>query len=156
MRHSRKINSPRKSPGTHQFVTFHQSPKLHSLSTHRSTLTAQQIAVRRPLILTNELRNISKLLVVGVFLEPVLDFLGVHFFHRLFNCVLIPVSRADLQKKHSFKEKDQPTGDLRTRFPPGSIVPSANPEASKPACSSLHLFPRRSWSIPPAAHSDLT
>ncbi len=41
MRYSRKINSPRKSPGTHQFVTFHQSPKLHRLSTHRSTLTAQ-------------------------------------------------------------------------------------------------------------------
>ncbi len=41
MRYSWKINSPRKSPGTHQFVTFHQSPKLHGLSTHRSTLTAQ-------------------------------------------------------------------------------------------------------------------
>ncbi len=37
------------------------------------------IAVRRPLIFTNKLRNISKLLVLGVFLEPVLDFLGFLF-----------------------------------------------------------------------------
>ncbi len=28
MRYSWKINSPRKSPGTHQFVTFHQSPQI--------------------------------------------------------------------------------------------------------------------------------
>ncbi len=75
------------------------------------------IAVRRPLILTNELRNISKLLVLGVFLEPVLYFLRFHIFHRLFNCVLIPVSRVDLQKKRSLKEEDQPTGNLRTRVP---------------------------------------
>ncbi len=46
MRYSRKINSPRKSSGTHQFVTFHQSPKLHCLSTHRSTLTAQHTLTR--------------------------------------------------------------------------------------------------------------
>ncbi len=75
------------------------------------------IAVRRPLILANELRNISKLLVLGVFLESVLDFLGFHFFYRLYSCVLIPISRIDIQKKRSFKEEDQPTGDLRTRFP---------------------------------------
>ncbi len=37
------------------------------------------IAVRRPLILARELRNISKILVLGVSLEPVLDFLGFHF-----------------------------------------------------------------------------
>ncbi len=111
------------------------------------------IVVRRPLILTNELRNISKLVVLDIFLEPVLDFLGFHFFHRLFNCLLIPLSRVDLQKKHCFKEKDQPTGDLRTRFPLRLYCTSANPEVSNPACSSSYLF---SWAIldyPPAAHS---
>ncbi len=35
--------------------------------------------------LDKRLRNISKLLVLGVFLEPVLDFLGFHFIHGLFN-----------------------------------------------------------------------
>ncbi len=34
------------------------------------------IEARRPLILTVELRNISKLQVLDVFLEPVLDFVG--------------------------------------------------------------------------------
>ncbi len=34
--------------------------------------------------LDKRLRNISKLLVLGVFLEPVLDFLGFHFIHSLF------------------------------------------------------------------------
>ncbi len=36
----------------------------------------------------NELRNISKLLVLGVFLEPVLDILGFTF-HRLLTYLLL-------------------------------------------------------------------
>ncbi len=98
------------------------------------------IAVRRPLMLTNELQNISKLLVLDVFLEPVLDFLRFHCFHCPFNCVLTPVSRIFLQKKHSFKEKDQPTGDPRTRFPLRLYCASANPKVSSPDCSSSYLF----------------
>ncbi len=49
--------------------------------------------------LDKRLRNISKLLPLGVFLEPVLDFRGFHLIHSLFNGALIPVSRVDLQKK---------------------------------------------------------
>ncbi len=59
--------------------------------------------------LDKRLPNISKLLVPGVFLEPVLDFLGFHFVHSLFNGALIPASRVDLQKKHSFEEKGRHT-----------------------------------------------
>ncbi len=112
------------------------------------------IAVRRPLILTKELLNISKLLVLGVFLEPVLYFLGFHIFHLLFNCALIPVSCVDLQEKHSFKERDQSTGDLRTRFPIWLYCASANPEVSNLACSSSYLFSPAILEHPPAAHSD--
>ncbi len=60
-----------------------------------------------------------------------------HFFHRLFNCVLIRLSRVDFQKKHSFKEKYQPTGDLRTRFPLWLYCASANPEVSNPGLLQL-------------------
>ncbi len=71
----------------------------------------------------------------------------------LFNCVLIPSSRVDLQKKHSFKETDQPMGDLRTRFPLWLYCVSANPEVSN-ACFSSYPF---SWAImehEPEANSD--
>ncbi len=55
--------------------------------------------------LGKRLRNISKLLVLGVFLEPVLDFLGFHFIHSHFNGALIPVSRVDLQKSTAPKRR---------------------------------------------------
>ncbi len=55
--------------------------------------------------LDKRLRNISKLLVLGVFLEPVLDFLGLHFILSLFNGALIPVSRVDLQKSTASKRR---------------------------------------------------
>ncbi len=112
------------------------------------------IAVRTSLILINELRNISKRLVLGVFLEPVLDFLRFQFFHRLLNCLLIPVSRLDLQIKYSFKKKDQSKGDPRTRCPLWLYCVSANPEVSNPAYSSSCLFSRTILEHPPAAHSD--
>ncbi len=59
----------------------------------------------KTIYLDKRLGNISKLPVLGVFLEPVLDFLGFHFIHSLLDGTHIPVSRVDLQKKHSFKEK---------------------------------------------------
>ncbi len=72
--------------------------------------------------LDKRLRNISKLLVLGVFLEPALDFLGFHFILSLFNGALIPVSRVDLQKKHSFKEKGRHSLSQLCRADPGACA----------------------------------
>ncbi len=71
------------------------------------------IAVRSQLIFTIDYEY-QQAAAAGCLLEPLLDFLGFHYFYRLFNIVLIPVSRVDLQKKHS--SKDSPTPLMLARI----------------------------------------
>ncbi len=59
----------KKSRKNEMTMTFSKEKKRHQY----------WIAVRRAWILTNELRDMNKLVVLGVFLEPVQDFLGFTF-----------------------------------------------------------------------------